>query len=284
VLPTSTRLERASPSERASTDRKVVPLSVWRVRPKRMQLPGRLCTTTLGDVLGVAHRGRATGAVELLEDRGRVHRIHFANGLVAAVELDGSAPSLAELLRRDRIVDDETLRCSLLRAMASRRLHGDVLVADFHLARTVIDAALRAQLVARLQVLEQLADAQLSFRVFRVALRAPRGTLRDRPLEPNEFLNGRRRARDKRDNRDNRDNRDKQPSRSNVSPSLATRTPYQVLGVAEDADGPAIKRAYRKLVLRLHPDVHPTATEAERRALTARFAEVTAAYRALLLS
>src|SRR5437660_489401 len=82
-----------------------------------------------------------------------------------AVELDGAAASLAEVLRRDRAVDDETLRRSLLRAMASRRLHGEVLVRDFKLSPSLVDTALRRQLLTRLAVLEQLGDAQVFFRV-----------------------------------------------------------------------------------------------------------------------
>jgi len=98
-----------------------------------MHLPGRLRTTTLGDLLGALHRAAATGTLELVEDRGRTHRIHVSSGSVVAVELDGAAPSLAEILRRDRAADDDLLRRSLLRAMSSRRLHGEVLVDEFRL-------------------------------------------------------------------------------------------------------------------------------------------------------
>ena len=48
---------------------------------------------------------------------------------------------------------------------------------------------------------------------------------------------------------------------------------YAVLGVAADADGKAITRAYRKLARELHPDTHPDDREAAE-----RFKEVTAAY------
>jgi DnaJ-domain-containing protein 1 len=56
----------------------------------------------------------------------------------------------------------------------------------------------------------------------------------------------------------------------------------RVLGVPEDADLEAIKRAYRKLARDLHPDLQPAADNDRRRALERRFAEVTAAYEALL--
>ena len=41
--------------------------------------------------------------------------------------------------------------------MASRRLHGEVLVRDFHLSPLVVGRALRRQVMLRLQVLEELA-------------------------------------------------------------------------------------------------------------------------------
>jgi hypothetical protein len=55
-----------------------------------------------------------------------------------------------------------------------------------------------------------------------------------------------------------------------------------VLGVADDADLEDVKRAYRRLARELHPDLRPDCDHAERRTLERRFAEVTAAYEALL--
>lgn len=56
----------------------------------------------------------------------------------------------------------------------------------------------------------------------------------------------------------------------------------RVLGLTEDADLDAIKRAYRKLARSLHPDLQPDADATRRRTLERAFAEVTAAYEALL--
>jgi len=117
-----------------------------------MQLPGRLRSTTLGDVLGMLHRAHVNGTLELVEDRGRNHRVHMLDGCVVAVEVDGASRSLAEILRADRAADEETLTRSLLRAITSRRLHGEVLVEDFRLAPSVVAAALRRQTQERLAV------------------------------------------------------------------------------------------------------------------------------------
>ena len=229
-----------------------------------MQLPGRLRSTTLGDLLGTLHRASSTGTLELVEDRGRSHRVHLTQGAVVAVELDGVAPSLAEILRRERAADDDVLRRSLLRAMASRRLHGEVLVDDYHLSASVVGAALRRQLLGRLAVLDQLADARVSFRV---AVRAPRGALHGAPLRPSEFLVGRRRSRTRLEA---------------AAPAERVDAPWTILGVAPGADAVEIKRAYRRLARAVHPDLHPGATDEERRALETRFSEITQAYRALV--
>ncbi len=228
-----------------------------------MQLPGRLRSTTLGDLLGSLHRAEATGTLELVEDRGRVHRVFLSGGRVTAVELDGSSSMLAELLHHEGYLDEPTLRRAVLRAMASRRMMGEVLVRDFALSSEVVGAALRKQLVARLCVLEQLGDARVSFRV---TLRPPRSALVDTPLEAAEFLRGRRRRRETR------------PSEGSPSAHEA----HRVLGIPRDADAAEIKRAFRRLARQLHPDLHPDASDAERRALGARFAIVAAAYQSLV--
>jgi DnaJ-domain-containing protein 1 len=56
----------------------------------------------------------------------------------------------------------------------------------------------------------------------------------------------------------------------------------RLLGLADDADIEAIKRAYRRLARELHPDLQPDVAHDERKLLERRFAEVTAAYEALI--
>jgi hypothetical protein len=248
-----------------------------------MQLPGRLRSTTLGDLLGSLHRARATGTLELSEFHGRVHRVHLSRGLVVAVELDGPVPSLAEELRRENAVAEEVLKRSLLRAIASRRLHGEVLVRDFKLSPALIDTALRRQLQTRLGALDRLPDAQVHFRV---TVRPPRGALLDDPLRPPEFLSGRKRARDRGNGNASAaysTPASRRPSFEDVSiVDPRQRDALRVLGVSPGADAATIKRAYRLLARSYHPDAHPRASESERRELAERFVALTAAYQTLV--
>ena len=57
---------------------------------------------------------------------------------------------------------------------------------------------------------------------------------------------------------------------------MAKRDYYDVLGVSKNADAKEIKRAYRKLAKKYHPDTNPDNKEAEQ-----RFKEVTEAYNVL---
>ncbi|MCW2813516.1 MAG: chaperone protein DnaJ [Nocardioides sp.] len=54
-----------------------------------------------------------------------------------------------------------------------------------------------------------------------------------------------------------------------------SQDPYDLLGVARDADADTIKKAYRRLARQLHPDVNPDPESQE------KFKEVTAAYEVL---
>ncbi|MEP6814892.1 MAG: DnaJ domain-containing protein, partial [Marmoricola sp.] len=51
--------------------------------------------------------------------------------------------------------------------------------------------------------------------------------------------------------------------------------PYEILGIARDADADTVKKAYRRLARQYHPDVNPDPATQE------RFKEVSAAYEVL---
>ena len=231
-----------------------------------MQLAGRLRATTLGDLLGALHRGGATGTLELVDDaRGLSHHVHLRAGKIASVELDGASPRLGEMLREQGAIDETTARRSVLRAVASQRLLGEVLVLDFAVPQATVGSALRTQLVQRLGVLDRLADARVAFHVTR---RPPAEALATEPLEGREFLPGRRRARE----------------RSAAPPVIAPRRndARGILGVADSAGAAEIRRAWRSIARTLHPDLHPGASPEERRALERALARASEAYQWLV--
>jgi DnaJ-class molecular chaperone len=52
--------------------------------------------------------------------------------------------------------------------------------------------------------------------------------------------------------------------------------------VDERAEPAEIRRAFRQVARKLHPDAHPHASDEERRALESQLAQVTAAYQTLV--
>jgi len=244
-----------------------------------MKLPGRLDATTLGDLLGALHRERATGVLELVEwsgaTAGRSHRIHLAEGLVEAVDSPLRTPPLGEILHREGFIDAEGLR-RLLRRLAEEPLKrsGELLVEDRATTRAAVIAALRHQLRSRLDRLFELRGVRLRFHV---AAR-PSVDARRVPLSPREFLHGRART------------RDRVPPRGGTSGEAARRArpvdprsrALAVLGLAPNAAPDAVRTAFRRLALEVHPDRHPAAGARERAEPLRRFAELSAAYHALV--
>ncbi|MBM4348164.1 MAG: hypothetical protein FJ107_08535, partial [Deltaproteobacteria bacterium] len=57
---------------------------------------------------------------------------------------------------------------------------------------------------------------------------------------------------------------------------MANRDYYEILGVSKNASDEEIKRAYRKLAMKYHPDRNPNKKEAEE-----RFKEINEAYAVL---
>ena len=135
---------------------------------------------------------------------------------------------------------------------------------DFDITPAVIDVALRKQLAERLSIIEKLGDARITFHV---TLRPPHTVLGTGPLDAREFLSGRRRTRDRTE------------TRAAHFPGDPLGAAWKLLGLTPGAGADEVKRSFRQLVRRYHPDLHPQATDAERRELSLRFGEVTQAYR-----
>src|SRR5271170_3250094 len=135
-----------------------------------MHLPGRLSTSTLGDLLGSLHRERITGVIELREIvgprgrgvSGRLHRVHLRGGLVVAVDTAFPVPPLGEILCREGLCPGEAVRLLVTRIEAGdRRATGEILESAGLASAEAIRAALRAQLRERVDALFGVEDATI---------------------------------------------------------------------------------------------------------------------------
>jgi hypothetical protein len=240
-----------------------------------MHLPGRLRLTTLGDVLGTVYRESARGAIELTESHGpragSVHRVHIVAGLVAHVETHIATARLGEVLLRLGLASEVSLlrlagRIPLFPHMKA----GEILVLGGAVTPSDVAHALRIQRRERLERLFSLDDARLAFRVACESKES-----RESPLyvDAGEYLHGRPRSRD----------RGHSPSQITARRRDPIRTrALSTLGLSEAADATSVQRAFRQLAMTMHPDRFPTVGAAERSELMRKFAEITAAYHALV--
>ncbi len=256
-----------------------------------MLIPGRLAGTTLGDVLGALHRSGATGTLELVERpgprAGRTHRIFLSGGLVAAVDTCLGSPRLGEILHAEGFLDRASVaRLDRLLLVDSRKKAGELLVHDGLVSPRIVDAALRHQVRARLDVLFRLADADVRFHLL-----AKKPSIAERivPLSPHEFLRDRPRARHARTVERSPTGATDGATTGTPPPASTLRTvsserarAFGVLGLDAGADREAVQRAFRRLAARAHPDRFPGATPSERADHMRRFAEISAAYHALV--
>lgn len=255
-----------------------------------MQIPGRLSSSTLGDVLGALHRARVTGSLELCECGagavvpGRRHAIHLSRGLVTRVESPAAVSLLGEILAREGLLDRVGLSAlSLHRAAGDARPAGEILIAGGYADVDRVEWALRRQTRERLEVLFALPDAQLSFHAARSTRPAARANVH--PLTPKDFLEGKPRRRDgRRQPRAPKADADRRAfSGAGRAGELARarQAAYRILDVEAGAGADEIRRAFRRAAARLHPDRATSASDAERQRRGAEFARLSAAYHLL---
>jgi len=230
--------------------------------------------TTLGDVLGALHRSGASGVLELSEDRGATHRVYWNSGMITQVDTDLFRERLGDLLSRQGWLEAGALARLARRLLeAPSRRAGEILVDEGFVSRDLVSLALRRQLRRRVEALFGLRDAQLTFRAPRPQPAA------QAPLSPHEFLHGRPRFRSRTRVYQSAPPRAEPSSRKAPVPRAGA---YATLGITPGADRATIVQAFRRLALNLHPDRFPNADAAERAKLLSRFAELSAAYHALV--
>ena len=209
---------------------------------------------------------RETGDLQLVEERGAEHRVGLRRGHAVALELAGRFAPLGEVLRREGLIDDAQLRRSLAHLARGERLQGRILVSMGILTNQALEAALRRQAELRLERLLDLRDGHWRFEPGPPSSPA---AARTTPIDLGAWSPA---PAERRRERAAGAPPGRVPDRSSAARAL--------LGVPIDADGAAVRRAYHRLALALHPDRHPDAPPEADYAL--RFATVHGAYRALV--
>lgn len=219
-----------------------------------MQLPGQLKNTTLGDLLGALHRENASGVLELIEPDGRRHRVELREGEVEHVETDRGGPLLGDILGLGE-----------LPLSSDERRLGDELLDRGLVSTAELAEALRKQTLARLDCLFSIKSAAIRFHTPRPEADDPTSPRR---LGQDEFLSGRPRHRARQ-------------SKEDVAEARRQSGALRVLGLSPGATAEDIRKAFREMAQKLHPDRHPNATADERHRLFRQFAEISRAYHSL---
>ena len=233
--------------------------------PAAVFLPGRLKSTTLGDLLGNLHRAKACGQLELVgrdsHHCGCRHWITMRDGLVCDVTTAFPVPTLGEVLaQQGNLTAAQHQR--LVRALPNDRslMTGELLIRDGLATARDIAIALQHQSRLRIDAVYALRDADIRFH----PLKGPPPPQR---LAPEVFLHGRERARDK-----------QEEARQNDALRLA----YKTLGLAPGASMCEVRRAFRRLALSDHPDLHSQRSAVDQQQQQVRFATLSRAYHTII--
>lgn len=247
-----------------------------------MILPGRLSTTTLGDLFGMLHRAELSGTLELTEDSGpvagRVHRLEFARGLIRGIESSLGAPPLGELLVNDGLLS----RAQHLELLArlnetSNKTTGQWLY-EFHwLATEAVGRAVHEQLNMRMVALFSLREARVTYRISRAA----RSPFAHTALTPEEFLHGKPRYRERSEQRDPQQQRSV-PHYDLLGRDTTRTHALLLLGLTPQSTPGDIKKAFHRMAARLHPDRHQLELPHQQEAARMRFIQVVNAYNTLM--
>ncbi len=230
-----------------------------------MILPGRLSSTTLGDILGALYRERADGVLELIEPsaRGqseRRHRISFSRGLVHQIDTPLGAPRLGDLLRARGVLKADKLGEAV--PSGGPVPFGRSLVNAALVSPEVVCVALRTQLRIRLEALFQISQAHVRFHVAR---QARTEGVRLIPLVPSEFLGGRPRFRDG----------------QNANAPETAKPPESHPFANPPVSAAEKHQRFRLLAREHHPDRFPHATPEERERASERFSKLSAEFHRL---
>lgn len=248
-----------------------------------MILPGRLALTTLGDLFGMCFRANVSGTLELTEDAGpasgRTHRLQFDRGLIHGVQTPLGAPPLGELLVSDGVLSRLQHLELLARLDDSAQKTTGQWIAEFHwVAPEALRRVVHRQWSDRVAALFRLSDARVAYRIPRAAAQI---AVDAQPLTPEVFLHGKPRSRDRNARQSST------PLEAVPQHPLDLRDPARVrallsLGLTPQSSASDIKKAFRRMVARLHPDRHLASPPSQQDAARRRFAQVMSAYNTLM--
>jgi hypothetical protein len=239
--------------------------------------------TTLGDLLGVLCRSEVRGILELVEDAGpaagRTHRLHIDRGRLHFIESALGAKRFGEMLVAKGLLSRaRQIELTWVLEDNPNKTVGQCLVELNWVSPRDVRETAREQTTARLSALYQLKDARVAFHIARPM---PPELTATPALTANEILQGRPRIRDRKLTADEAQSASSAPDDATHSMDSRRRRALLLLGLETHADTTDVKRAFRRMAAKLHPDRHLVEPRAEQELARQRFSQVTEAYHLL---